>query len=253
MFSRILRSIRNRIDGRLNPVNSLRGVYASFAEAQAAAPKSKPLGYDAGDTIEWYRHKHEGVSLEDYPVLYWLRAAFESSESVFEIGGHLGVAYYGFSRILAYPGNLAWTICDVPTVKSAGEALARERGRTNLHFVTAPSQCEGADIVMAAGSLQYVESPTLAEAIASFRRRPRHVIVNNSPVYDGPEFVTIQDIGSCFCPYRIFNREALVSSVGRLGYELVDSWSKPRTLRIPGHPARSLDHYSGFYWRSTRA
>lgn len=247
---RIVRSLKHRVLARLRPVNSYQGVYSTFTEAAQKAPRGKPLGYDAADSQNWYLNKHTEVQLEDYPVLFWLRGAFENSRSVFEIGGHVGVAYYGFSQVVDYPADLKWTICDVPTVATAGATLAKERGRTNINFVTHPDQAEGADIVLAAGALQYVDSPSLADAIASFRIKPRHVLINTTPVYDGPAFVTLQYIGTAFCPYRIFNREELAGSLKKIGYSLVASWRKERTFRIPGHPDKSFDHYSGFYFRA---
>lgn len=248
--ARIVRFFRRRLLARLEPVNSFRGVYESFADAERAAPSVKPLGYDSADSATWYLHKHKKVLLEDYPVLFWLQSAFEDGHSVFEIGGHVGVAYYGFAQVLSYPPDLDWTVCDVPTIVAAGQALARERGRTNLRFVSSPAQAEGADIVLACGALQYVDSPGLAETIASFRVRPRHVLVNSTPVYDGPAFITRQNIGAVYCPYRIFNRQEFVRSLEVIGYSLIDTWQKERAFRIPRHPDRSFDHYTGFYFRT---
>lgn len=247
--SRLLRSLRRRWDDFRQPLNHFRGVYDSFAEAQRAAPRVKALGYDAFDSSRWYLNKHQEVRQEDYPALFWLRTAFEDSHSLFEIGGHVGVAYYGFAQVLSYPPDLTWTICDVPTVVAAGEALARERGRTNLRFVTSARQVEGADIVLAAGALQYVDTPSLAEALTGFSRRPRHVLINTTPVYEGPSFITLQNIGPAYCPYRAFNRQEFVGSLRDLGYSLVASWQKERLFRVPGHPDKSFDHYSGFYLR----
>ena len=248
--ARILRSLRRRLHDHLQPLNQFRGVYDSFADALRAAPRTKAVGYDAANSSDWYLDKHNEVRLEDYPVLFWLRTAFEDSRSLFEIGGHVGVAYYGFAQVLTYPRDLTWTICDVPTVAAAGEALARERGRSNIRFVTSPAQVEGADIVLAAGALQYVETPSLAGTLAAFRARPKHVLVNTTPVYDGPSFITLQNIGPVYCPYRAFNRQEFVDSLQSLGYSLVSSWQKERVFRVPGHPERSFDHYTGFYFRS---
>lgn len=249
MVRRIWRDRRRRWYDKFQPMNQFRGVYKTFASAQQAAPTTKPLGYDCANSLNWYDDKHNEVRQEDYPILFWLRTAFEDSHSLFEIGGHVGVAYYGFANVLPYPLDLIWTICDVPTVAAAGEALARERARTNIRFVTAPTQVEGADIILAAGALQYVESPSLAETIAAFRIRPRHVLVNTTPVYDGPAFITLQNIGTVYCPYRAFNRAEFIASITAIGYVLVATWKKEREFRVPGHPDKSFDHYSGFYFR----
>jgi putative methyltransferase (TIGR04325 family) len=249
-LGRIVRSVRGRLFDSGAPLNSCKGVYSSFAEAMKAAPPSKPLGYDAANSANWYLGKLDSLLLEDYPVVYWLRSALQDSRTVFEIGGHIGEAYYGFSRVLPYPADLQWTICDVPTIAEAGRKLAHERGRTNLHFVTSLRETEGADVLLAAGALQYFEPRTLAEVIAPFRVRPRHILVNVTPVYDGPSFVTLQNIGSAYCPYRIFSRPEFVGALEQVGYTLVDSWRKDRALSIPGHPDKSFDHYSGFYFRA---
>lgn len=191
----------------------------------------------------------ESFLLDDYPVVFWLRDALLDSRTLFEVGGHIGEAYYSFSRVLEYPPNLEWTICDVPSVTAAGEALAKERGRTNLKFVTAPPQSDGAEIFLACGALQYLDYAGPAELISEFKIKPKHVLINTTPVYEGASFVTLQNIGSAYCPYRIFSRPELVESLRSLGYTLVDSWQKERKFRIAGHPERSFDHYSGFYFR----
>lgn len=247
--ARLVRSLRWHVQNRLQPVNAFRGVYSSFADAQRAAPRIKPLGYDAANSADWYLNRHDSVRHEDYPVLFWMREAFEDSRSVFEIGGHVGVAYYGFEQVLTYPADLMWTICDVPSVVSAGEALALSRGRKSVRFVTNAGQVEGADIVLAAGALQYIDTPSLSETVASFRVRPKHVLVNTTPVYDGPAFITLQSIGSAYCAYRVFNHEEFVRSLTTIGYSLVSTWQQERAFRLPRHPEKAFNHYTGFYFR----
>lgn len=248
--ARVLRAIRARVLDRIQPLNAYRGVYRSFAEAERAAPRTKPLGYDAALSEGWYLEKLRGVQLEDYPVVFWLREALRDSRSILEIGGHVGVAYYGFSSVLDYPEDLSWTIFDVPTIVEAGRRLAAERGRTDVHFVASLADAPPSDILIAAGALQYFETPTLAATIATLPKRPRHAIVNVTPVYEGPTFVTLQNIGTVYCPYRVFDRRELVSTMEELGYALVDAWQKPRPFRVPGHADKSFDAFSGFYFRT---
>lgn len=248
--TRIFQALQVRLQDRLQPINQVRGVYANFAEAESAAPRIKPTGYDAANAGNWYVDKLTCVQMEDYPVIYWLKSAFADSRSVFEIGGHVGVAYYGFSQILEYPRDLTWTIFDVPSVMAAGEALARERGQTNLHFAHAGLDAvNGADIVMAVGALQYLET-NLATILGGCQQLPKHLLINETPVYDGPKFITVQNVGSVYCAYRIFNRQEFLDSLEAMGYRLVHSWTKPRCLRVPGHPDKTLEHYSGFYFRA---
>lgn len=247
---RIFQALQVRVQDRLQPINQVRGVFDNFEEAAAAAPRTKPLGYNEAKAGNWYSDKLSGVKLHDYPVIYWLRNAFSDSRSILEIGGHVGVAYYGFSRVLEYPQDLTWTILDVPTVMQAGETLARERGQTNLHFAHGGlDTIIGADIVMAVGALQYLET-NLATILSNCKQRPKHVLINETPVYDGPTFITLQNLGSIYSAYHIFNRQEFLNSLEAIGYRLVDSWTKPRYLCVPGHPDKVLNHYSGFYFRA---
>ena len=248
--ARVFRAIQSRVLDRLQPINANRGVFSSFAEAEQHAPRTKPLGYDDAASDDWYLQKLTGVQLEDYPAVYWLREAFTDSRSVLEIGGHVGVAYYGFSRILRYPAGLRWTILDVPSVAAAGRALATERQRDDLSFVTDLADAPAAEILLAAGSLQYLEHTTLVPILKRLSRLPRHLIINVTPVYDGPSFVTLQNIGTAYCPYRVFNRLEFIGALESLGYRLGDSWAKPRSFRVPGRPERSFEGYSGFYLKN---
>ncbi len=102
---------------------------------------------------------------------------------------------------------------------------------------------------MAVGSLQYLET-NLANMLNNCPLRPTHVLINKIPVYDGPKFITQQNLGSVYSPYRIFNRQEFLNSLESIGYRLVDSWTKPRYLRVPGHPDKVLNYYSGFYFRA---
>lgn len=248
--TRIIQALQVRMQDRLQPANSVRGVYASFAEAVSAAPATKPIGYDAANAGNWYYHKLTSVQLEDYPVIYWLKDAMADSKTLLEIGGHVGVAYYGFSRLLKYPQDFTWTILDVPSVMRAGETLARERGQDNLHFAHGGiSAIDGADIVMTVGALQYMET-NLATMLGNLLQRPKHIIINVTPAYNGPSFITLQNLGSVYCPYRVFNRQEFVSSLEAMGYQLMDSWAQPREFRVPGHTDKDFDHYSGFYFRA---
>jgi putative methyltransferase (TIGR04325 family) len=227
--------------------NLFRGVYASFAEAQASVPPTRPVGYDNTEAAAMYRDRTERVHPTDYPVLFWLDRLLPSVRRLFEFGGHVGVAYYAYRRYLRAPEGLQWTVCDVPAVVEAGRALARERGAEGLAFTTAPGEADGADLFFASGSLQYVEAP-LAELLRPLARRPAHVVVNMTPLHPARTFVTLNSIGTAFCPYLVQGREAFVRGLEGLGYRLVDSWENPeKGCPIPFHPEHSLRGYTGMY------
>ena len=38
--------------------------------------------------------------------------------------------------------------------------------------------------------------------------KPRHILVNRTALWDGPDFFTLQSLGSVVCPYRVQNRKS---------------------------------------------
>ena len=70
------------------------------------------------------------------------------------------------------------------------------------------------------------------------------------PVYDDEAFVTLQNIGTVFCPYKIFNNIELIETLSAICYECIDMWrNEEKECQIPFHPRQSLDVYYGFYFR----
>lgn len=226
-----------------------RGVYPDREAATLSIPHNgKPVGYDNEAAAGYYREYLGTVASNDYPVMFWLRELLHHGK-VFEVGGHVGVAYYAYQRYLTHPAGLQWQINDTPAVCAAGRVLAVERGATNLSFSTDIADGNGADVFLAIGALQYLDS-SLADILGGYAVRPPHVLINMTPVTDGPSFHTVQNIGVAYCPYRIESRSELQMKMAALRYELVDTWINPgKFCRIALHPERSLDHYEGFYFR----
>ena len=229
------------------PPNALRGVYADFAEAARAAPRSRPLGYDRPEMAGLYRGGLDRLNPHDYPVLFWMRHAIEHASRVFDFGGHVGVSYYGYEHYLNYPDTLTWTVYDVPAVTRDGTELAHRNGQPRLRFTTQIKDADGADILLAAGSLQYVEDGFLHRALAELRDKPRHIIIQRIPLHDHRSFVTLQATGPAFCPYNVAHRQTFIADLTAIGYELVDSWTCDRSLEIPFHPECHVPNYSGLY------
>ena len=233
------------------PANRFRGVYRTFAEAEAAIPVGHPVGYDHDAMTTMYRNRMEKACQSDYAVLYWMREVLRAKPAslVFDVGGHVGVSYYGWQKYLGFDAGLRWLVQEVPAVAEAGAELARERGARGLEFTSDLAAGRGCDVLMAAGSLQYVDVsvPQLLDAVGS---RPRHLILNKMPVYDGEGFVTVQSTGRAFHPYRIYNGTELVTSVTALGYELIDDWqNREQHCEIPFTRGKDIDAYTGYYFR----
>jgi putative methyltransferase (TIGR04325 family) len=246
----MFRSYLQRLRHRFRPSNGFFGVYADFAEAERSAPAHVPTGYDQGATGDWYRDRLEHVAHDQYPVLFWFQRAIETGRRVVEIGGHVGVSYYSFERFIEYPQDLTWTIIDVPSVTRAGEQLARERGCSRLGFAHDLDQITGGvDILLASGSLQYVPGPLLPERVRAMPIAPRHILISETPVTAGTGYVTLQNIDVAYCPYRIHSYGDLIEPLVAMGYEIVDHWHRDRRVDVPGHPERSVEHFSGYYLR----
>lgn len=230
------------------PRNRFRGVYATFAEAEATIPKGQPIGYDHAELAGLYRNRMEKANQSDYAVLYWLNRILDAKSFVFDFGGHVGVSFHGWRNYLNYPRGLRWLVYDMPAIVTVGAELAAERPSEGLAFTSDVAAGRGCTVFLAAGSLQYRDE-TLTDVLGEVGSLPRHLILNKMPVYDGETFVTVQSTGRAFHPYRIYNRAALIAEVAALGYRLVDDWTnREQHCEIPFTRDRDIDAYSGFYF-----
>jgi putative methyltransferase (TIGR04325 family) len=237
-------------------LGAFRGVYGSFEEAHRSAPPGRPSGYDVTGIaeLELLRSRVDRVFAYDYPVLFWLRPLLRPDIAIFDLGGHVGVHYHAYGRLLDLPPGLRWTVCELPDVVDAGRALAAERGAQELSFTTDATAADGSDVLIAAGVLQYIESPSLAELLGGLRARPSHLLLNKLPLTDGEPFITLQHGGIHYPAVRVCNRAAFVESIRALGYDLVDAWEDHlHRVGIPFHPERTVPHFSGLYLRRSDA
>ncbi len=226
-------------------VNAVRGTYASFTEAMAGAPGDAVVGYDTAEHAAMYDERIDKLLISDYAVLFWFERIQNELRRVFDLGGHKGVLYYGFRKRLKLPSSLRWVVCDMPTTVTSGKELAIRRGMSALDFTTQWEEGSGSDLLIASGVLQYLDWD-LAGALPRWRRMPRYVIVNNTPMYDGDEYITLQNTGISYNPYRVFNRADLIRSLRQLGYRARDTWRTERSLDVPLHPELHVDAYQGF-------
>ncbi|WP_157971321.1 TIGR04325 family methyltransferase [Dyella sp. C9] len=230
--------------------NLYRGVFPTFAQAQASIPASRPQGYDNAESASFYRERTRRVFLNDYPMMWWLNTLFDAgSRSVFDLGGHIGIAYYGYQRFLRYPDGLRWQVLDVPAVMQAGATWAAKNDSLGrLGFTGRREDADGVDIFFAAGSLQYLDY-TLAELLASLSRRPPHLLLNSVPIHVRETYFTVQNTGVSCCPYRVTAEREFIDGLAALGYRLRDRWENTdRRCDIPFYPEHSLDRYFGFYF-----
>lgn len=228
-----------------------RGVFTTFEDAQASIPTSHAAGYDNAESADLYRDRTRRVFINDYPMIYWLARWFaEGARSVYDLGGHIGIAYYAYRKYLDYPANLRWTVQDVPSVNEAGALWAQAHDADRcLDFSSDTHDADGYDVFFAAGSLQYL-SYTLSDVLTTIAEAPRFLLLNSVPVHPSQSYFTVQNIGVTCCPYRVTAERAFLDPLKSLGYELHDRWENPqRHCTVPFHPELSLDRYFGFAFR----
>ncbi|VWX59378.1 conserved hypothetical protein [Burkholderiales bacterium 8X] len=225
--------------------NLFMGSFESFAAAEAGAPPSKAIGYDNEEAAKTlYSHQ---VYFYDYPALFWLGRSLDAGmRTVFDLGGHVGIKYYAFRRMLDYPAALRWTVCDVPGVAKTGQALAVERGATaQLDFCTDFRAASGYDVLYASGSLQYL--PTrIAEIIAALPVKPRRIILNTTAVHPERTLFTLNSIGFAVCPYRIQHQDELLAELTASGYKRRDVWrNEGKPIEVPFVDGGDKPYYAG--------
>ncbi len=251
--AKALRSVRERLYERrfsTSQCPAFRGVFPDFASASLSAPETKPLGFDTPDYANEFRERLDQVFSFDYPMMFWLKCLLAPESSVFDFGGHAGTHFYAYARYLEYPAGMKWTVCDLPAMLAAGRKLADEKNASGITFTSDFTRAEGADILIAAGSLQYIESPGIGTLLKGLKNKPRHLLLNKLPLSPGEQFVTLQNGRVSFHPQYVFNRGSFIRDLLDAGYLLVDQWSvETHPGRIPFHPEKSFPCHSGLYFK----
>jgi putative methyltransferase (TIGR04325 family) len=229
-------------------VRLFRGVYPDFAAATRAIPDNRLAGYDNEPSAHRLEDDRLRIIPSDYPVMFWLSKLLPSCRLLFDWGGNVGISYYGYRRYLPYAANLEWLVNDVPAVIAQGAAIAATEPAPHLRFTTDLDELARAGILLAAGSMHFIDKPFAA--LQAAWPLPDHILVNKVPAYDRAAAVTLQNMGSALCPNHLFNRCDFVRSFEHLGYRLIDEWKVPElSCRIPFFRDHSISAYSGFYFR----
>ena len=228
------------------------GRFKTFDEARRWLPPSTEF-----DTAA-LREQYEGVRTTrvfayDYPVLYWLRRAFdEGAREVLDIGGSVGVHCLAYRAYLDYPPGWRWTVVEVPAMVQVGRELAQREGLAALQFVEDfGPEAPQAQVWLSAGAIHYLEHGRPNALLDRLGARPRYLILNKLPLYAGPDYVSTQRLApSVFAPHHVYHRPSLIRDIVQRGYELVDQWAvHERTLHLPGHPDCHIPTYSGLCFR----
>ncbi|HEV2275802.1 MAG TPA: methyltransferase, TIGR04325 family, partial [Acidobacteriaceae bacterium] len=186
----------------------------------------------------------------DYPILLHLRELLRPGGRLVDFGGNIGMAYYTARKYYRIPSPLEWVVCDVPKVIEAAKTVAAREAdaESPLKFTTDLRDAGRCDIFFSSGTLQFIERP-LPALLQELPQLPSSVLINRIPVWDRQALATIHDIGFCFAPYQVFNRQRFLESMQAIGYRLVDTWSCPEsTFSIRFRPYLRLNAYQGFYF-----
>ena len=243
LLSRI--AINRRFEANTNR-NLFRGVFSSFAAAEASAPKTRPLGYDNPAAAGMYLQRLE-IDDCDYPSMFWIALSLtQGMRRIADIGGAVGIKFFAFSSLIEFPAEMVWRVIDLPTVVKRGREFAIDRGAApSLEFSDNLLDASGMDVIFASGVLQYMPE-TLAAVLDRLPRKPARIIVNTTPIHRTRSFFTLQSIGTAYCAYRVQGRDEFVDAIVSRGYCLRDEWSHVRPMRIPFEPELSIENYTGF-------
>jgi len=225
------------------------GVFESFDAARAWLPPNEEFDHSAL-AKEYVEDRSRHVFAYDYPVMWWLERAFhEGATSLFDIGGSVGVHYYAYGHYFKMPANLTWLVAEVPAMVAIGRDLAQKNQAAALRFTEDLEGGKDACVWLSAGAFHYLDV-RFDQLLLRSGARPRHILLNKLPLYDGEDFVTAQNLGDgCFAPTHVYNRARFIREIEALDYTRVDEWSVPeRSLHIPGHEDRSIAAFTGLYF-----
>ncbi len=226
-----------------------RRIFGSLQEAEQSLVAYGNGGHVHPANADWHVTFAEAPRPSDYAALFHLRPDVDQIGRVFDLGGNLGNLYYCYARYLSFRPDLQWWVCDLPEHVEKGAELARQRGVAALRFTGDFADADGADLMIASGSLHYFATP-LPEMLRGLTRPPRYILINRTPLTDGPTAATVQDAGEYRVACMLYNREALIGGLMEAGYQMVDAWdARELSLQVPGDPAHTVDAYSGMFFR----
>ena len=243
-----------------NALGVFRGVYESFEEALAAAPTTKPIGYDHKALAKVYaattreRIATRNLRSWDMMPLVWIARIITQNNhriTVFDFGGNVGTHFLLYQPFLAMHRIARWTVCELPAIVAEGEALKEHYSHIynteTLHFTTnlgdLDTHSSSETLFFASGAVQYLDQTTLDGIIS---KHPAHILITRLTTTDGDTFVTLQNGGMVFYPQYVFNEAAFIALFLAGGYELIHAWNDDATTFIPLHSKKSV-HYRGFY------
>lgn len=224
------------------------GIYSSYAEALTAIPPSRLSGWDHEETSTLWVDQIDPVRPSTYPIFFWIKQICSEGAALVDLGGSIGLTYYGYRRFAKLPERATWTVVEVSKLALQGAKIALREHAANLSFVERLAEVNRCDILLAAGALQYMET-SIPGLIESLPNKPRHVLLNKLPVTALADCWTLHNYGPAITPQRLFNEKVLLGYFEDRGYRLRDRWDvQDLDCLIPFYPQHFIRNFSGFYF-----
>jgi putative methyltransferase (TIGR04325 family) len=221
--------------------------FATLSAAAAAIDGFDRGGHSNKVGITLHANLANVTRVSDYAALHHLGPLASQIRSVFDLGGNVGNLFYLYSKHLAFPADLRWTVQDLPAAIEEGRTIAIARAERRLDFTTILPD-KSFDLLIVSGAMHYFETP-LPQLIAKLPAKPRWVLVNRSPMIDGANVATVQDTGSYLVASMLYDRATLIAGFEAMEYQLVDRWDALElSLKIPFYDDRSAAAYTGMFF-----
>jgi putative methyltransferase (TIGR04325 family) len=227
-----------------------RGVYKTFEEAYASAPKDNKIGFNIPEIATSFSERVSKINSYDYPMIFWLQSVLKNNSIVLDFGGNIGVHFYSYQKYILFPNGINWVVCEVQEVAKIGRSLAKKKMEDRLLFIDSIDKVEKFDVLISSGTLQYIEEKNIKKTLQLHKHKPKYLLLNKLPLYDGPEFVTLQNAGCTFVAQHVFNKSNYIKTINDMNYELVDQWTiHDLACYIPFYPNNSFQKYTGMVFK----
>jgi putative methyltransferase (TIGR04325 family) len=221
------------------------GAFVSRKQALRSVPLGREIGWDNEAAAALWLEDIAPVRPSSYPVFFWLSRLFKPDQSLLDLGGSIGLTYYGYRKFATLPPGAAWVVVEVPRIAARGRELALRESADSLRFTSDLGGPEACDLLLASGSLQYMER-SVPGFLEHRMTLPRVILLNKVPFAAGDPLWSLDNFGPAVCPYRVFEEVSFLDYFAQRDYRVQDRWAVPE-IRSPiaFHPEVRIT-YHGF-------
>jgi putative methyltransferase (TIGR04325 family) len=236
----------DRVMARRDHTGLYSGIYPSYASAMADVPAARQAGWNHENSAKLWVDQVDPVRLSTYPIFFWLTQLYGAHDALVDVGGSIGLTYYGYRRLGQLPAGATWNVVEVTKIAEQGARIAQRENAAGLSFVDRLEAVGRCDILISAGALQFMET-SLPGLLESLSQKPRFILLNKLPITAGEDCWTLQNYGPAVTPNRLFNEQAFLRYFEGHGYQLRDRWAvQDLDCIIPFHPERFIKEFAGF-------